>query len=86
MKSQPYCLRYAWHSLIPAMKLRLATPQILVDLGLKTIRLLTNNPRKVVGLEGYGLKIVEQVPIRVKPNPHNERYLKTKRMKMGHLL
>jgi 3,4-dihydroxy 2-butanone 4-phosphate synthase/GTP cyclohydrolase II len=60
--------------------------QILCDLGLKTIRLLTNNPRKVVGLEGYGLKIVEQVPIRIKPNPHNERYLKTKREKMGHLL
>jgi len=60
--------------------------QILVDLGLKTIRLLTNNPKKVVGLEGYGLKIVEQVPIRVKPNPHNERYLKTKRDKLGHLL
>jgi 3,4-dihydroxy 2-butanone 4-phosphate synthase/GTP cyclohydrolase II len=60
--------------------------QILVDLGLKTIRLLTNNPRKVVGLEGYGLKIVEQVPIRAKPNPHNERYLETKRRKMGHLL
>ena len=60
--------------------------QILVDLGLKTIRLLTNNPRKIVGLEGYGLKIVEQVPIRVKPNPHNERYLKAKREKMGHLL
>jgi len=60
--------------------------QILVDLGLKTIRLLTNNPKKVVGLEGYGLKITEQVPIRVKPNPHNERYLKTKKQKMGHLL
>jgi len=60
--------------------------QILADLGLKTIRLLTNNPKKVVGLEGYGLKIVEQVPIRVKPNPHNERYLKAKREKMGHLL
>jgi 3,4-dihydroxy 2-butanone 4-phosphate synthase/GTP cyclohydrolase II len=60
--------------------------QILSDLGLKTIRLLTNNPKKVVGLEGYGLKIVEQVPIRVKPNPHNERYLKTKREKLGHLL
>ena len=60
--------------------------QILVDLGLKTIRLLANNPKKVVGLEGYGLKIVEQVPIRVKPNPHNERYLKAKREKMGHLL
>ena len=60
--------------------------QILVDLGLKTIRLLTNNPKKLVGLEGYGLEIVEQVPIRVKPNPHNARYLKTKREKMGHLL
>lgn len=60
--------------------------QILVDLGLKTIRLLTNNPKKVVGLEGYGLKIVEQVPIRVRPNPHNQRYLKTKRDKLGHLL
>ncbi|HMP84226.1 MAG TPA: bifunctional 3,4-dihydroxy-2-butanone-4-phosphate synthase/GTP cyclohydrolase II [Verrucomicrobiota bacterium] len=60
--------------------------QILVDLGLKTIRLLTNNPRKIVGLDGYGLKIVQQVPIRTKPNPHNERYLKTKRKKMGHLL
>src|SRR5215469_11369947 len=60
--------------------------QILTDLGLKTIRLMTNNPRKVVGLEGYGLKITEQVPIRVKPNPHNERYLETKRKKLGHLL
>jgi len=60
--------------------------QILVDLGLKTIRLLTNNPKKVVGLAGYGLKIVQQVPIKVKPNPHNEKYLKTKREKLGHLL
>ena len=58
--------------------------QILVDLGLKTIRLLTNNPKKVIGLEGYGLEIVEQVPIRVKPNPHNSKYLKTKREKLGH--
>ncbi len=60
--------------------------QILADLGLRTIRLLTNNPRKIVGLEGYGLEIVEQVPIRTKPNPHNAGYLKTKREKMGHLL
>ena len=60
--------------------------QILVDLGLKNIRLLTNNPKKVVGLEGYGLKITEQVPIKVKSNPHNEKYLKTKREKLGHLL
>jgi len=60
--------------------------QILVDLGIKTIRLLTNNPKKLVGLEGYGLEIVQQVPIKVTPNPHNARYLKTKREKMGHLL
>ena len=60
--------------------------QILADLGLRTIRLLTNNPRKLVGLGGYGLEIVEQVPIRVKPNPHNARYLETKRDKLGHLL
>ncbi len=60
--------------------------QILVDLGLKTIRLLTNNPKKVVGLGGYGLKISQQVPIKVKPNPHNEKYLNTKREKLGHLL
>src|SRR5258706_1145090 len=60
--------------------------QILTDLGLKTIRLLTNNPKKVVGLEGYGLEIVEQVPIQVKPNPHNAGYLKTKREKLGHWL
>jgi 3,4-dihydroxy 2-butanone 4-phosphate synthase/GTP cyclohydrolase II len=60
--------------------------QILADLGLKTIRLLTNNPKKVVGLEGYGLEIVEQVPIRIKPNPHNSHYLNTKREKLGHLL
>ena len=60
--------------------------QILCDLGLKTIHLLTNNPRKVVGLEGYGLKITQQLPIKIKSNPHNERYLKTKREKLGHLL
>jgi 3,4-dihydroxy 2-butanone 4-phosphate synthase/GTP cyclohydrolase II len=60
--------------------------QILADLGLKTIRLLTNNPRKVVGLEGYGLEILEQLPIKVRPNPHNARYLETKRKKLGHLL
>jgi 3,4-dihydroxy 2-butanone 4-phosphate synthase/GTP cyclohydrolase II len=60
--------------------------QILVDLGLKTIRLLTNNPKKIVGLEGYGLEVIEQVPIRVKPNPHNQRYLDTKRTRLGHLI
>lgn len=60
--------------------------QILADLGLRTIKLLTNNPKKVVGLEGYGLEIVEQVPIRIAPNPHNAKYLKTKREKLGHLV
>ncbi|HYG25228.1 MAG TPA: bifunctional 3,4-dihydroxy-2-butanone-4-phosphate synthase/GTP cyclohydrolase II [Verrucomicrobiae bacterium] len=60
--------------------------QILADLGLKTIKLLTNNPKKIVGLEGHGLKIVQQVPIRSNPNPHNANYLETKRKKMGHLL
>jgi 3,4-dihydroxy 2-butanone 4-phosphate synthase/GTP cyclohydrolase II len=60
--------------------------QILVDLGLKTISLLTNNPKKVVGLEGYGLEIVEQVPIKIRANPHNAKYLETKRKKLGHLL
>lgn len=60
--------------------------QILCDLGLKTIRLLTNNPKKLVGLEGYGLQIVEQVPIRIPPNRHNRKYLQTKKEKLGHLL
>ncbi len=60
--------------------------QILSDLGVRRIRLLTNNPKKVVGLEGYGLEIVEQVPIKIRPNPFNARYLKTKREKLGHLL
>jgi 3,4-dihydroxy 2-butanone 4-phosphate synthase/GTP cyclohydrolase II len=58
--------------------------QILADLGLKKIRLLTNNPKKVVGLEGYGLTITEQLPIRIDSNPHNEKYMETKRQQMGH--
>jgi len=60
--------------------------QILVDLGVKKMRLMTNNPKKVIGLAGYGLEIIEQVPIKVKPNPHNKAYLETKRRKMGHIL
>src|ERR671921_475485 len=60
--------------------------QILVDLGLTSIRLLTNNPKKIVGLEGYGLSVTEQVPIESIPNAHNEAYLRAKRDKMGHLL
>src|SRR5207248_10468611 len=60
--------------------------QILADLGVRQIRLLTNNPKKVVGLDGYGLRIVERVPIQVPPNSENKKYLKTKRDKLGHLL
>ncbi|MBI3997226.1 MAG: bifunctional 3,4-dihydroxy-2-butanone-4-phosphate synthase/GTP cyclohydrolase II [Candidatus Omnitrophica bacterium] len=60
--------------------------QILVDLGLKDLRLLTNNPRKIVGLEGYGLRVVERVPIEIAPHPANAKYLETKREKLGHLL
>ncbi|MEW6349552.1 MAG: bifunctional 3,4-dihydroxy-2-butanone-4-phosphate synthase/GTP cyclohydrolase II [Thermodesulfobacteriota bacterium] len=60
--------------------------QILADLGVRKIRLMTNNPKKIVGLEGYGLEVVEQVPIIVDPNPTNIRYLKTKQEKLGHLL
>jgi 3,4-dihydroxy 2-butanone 4-phosphate synthase/GTP cyclohydrolase II len=60
--------------------------QILVDLGISTMRLLTNNPTKRAGLEGYGLEIVERVPLESTPNPENLRYLQTKREKLGHLL
>jgi len=60
--------------------------QILADLGVRNLRLLTNNPRKVIGLEGYGLQVVETVPIVTEPTPHNVRYLETKLKKMGHLL
>ena len=59
--------------------------QILADLGLKKIRLLTNNPKKLAGIRGYGLEIVEQVPIEAEPNEWNVKYLKTKKEKMGHL-
>jgi 3,4-dihydroxy 2-butanone 4-phosphate synthase/GTP cyclohydrolase II len=59
--------------------------QILHDLGIREMRLMTNNPKKIVGLEGYDLAIVERVPIHIDPTPHNERYMETKREKMGHL-
>jgi 3,4-dihydroxy 2-butanone 4-phosphate synthase/GTP cyclohydrolase II len=60
--------------------------QILSDLGLSSIRILANNPKKIRGLEGYGLSVTEQVPIVHAPNPHNERYLETKRDRMGHVI
>ena len=60
--------------------------QILLDLGVREIRLLTNNPQKVVGLEGYDLRIVERVPIQIVPGDHNRDYLQTKKSKLGHLL
>lgn len=60
--------------------------QILTDLGLREIRLLTNNPKKIVGLEGHGLKVVERVPIEIEPSPMNLKYLKTKVDKLGHTI
>lgn len=60
--------------------------QILLDLGLSSVRILTNNPKKIVGMEGYGLSVTEQLPLAVEPNPHNTGYLRTKRDRMGHLL
>jgi 3,4-dihydroxy 2-butanone 4-phosphate synthase/GTP cyclohydrolase II len=60
--------------------------QILVDLGLRNLRLLTNNPTKRAGIEGYGLQVVERVPLEVPANPENRKYLITKRNKLGHLL
>ena len=60
--------------------------QILVELGVRNMRLLTNNPKKVIGLESYGIRLVERVPIVVPPTPENERYMETKHLKLGHLL
>lgn len=60
--------------------------QILVNLGVRKMRLITNNPKKIVGLEGYGLEVVERVPLEIKPNETNKKYLKTKKKKLGHML
>ena len=60
--------------------------QILVDLGLRSIRILTNNPKKIVGLEGYGLSVTDQVPIEHAPGEHNRDYLRAKKQRLGHLL
>lgn len=60
--------------------------EILLDLGVRKIRLMTNNPDKIIDLAGYGIEIVERVPIQVKPNEYNRKYLLTKKLKLGHLL
>ena len=60
--------------------------QILRELGITKMKLMTNNPVKRIGLEGYGLEIVENVPIEIKPNPHNQQYMETKKSRMGHNL
>ncbi|HEX3074214.1 MAG TPA: GTP cyclohydrolase II [Ignavibacteriales bacterium] len=60
--------------------------QILIDLGVRKMRLLTNNPRKIIGLKGYGLEITERVPLEIAPNDTNRKYLVTKRDKLGHLI
>ena len=94
-KLQAYTLQERGHDTVDA-NVELGLPvdsreygigaQILVDLGLTTMRILTNNPSKRGGLEGFGLEIVERVPILTTPNPENIAYLRTKRERMGHLL
>jgi 3,4-dihydroxy 2-butanone 4-phosphate synthase/GTP cyclohydrolase II len=94
-KLRAYKLQDEGHDTVDA-NLRLGFPedrrdygigaQILVDLGVKKMRIFTNNPKKLIGLEGYGLELVEQIPIPVRANPHNLRYLQTKRDRMGHSL
>ncbi len=94
-KLRAYKLQDEGHDTVDA-NLRLGFPedrrdygigaQILVDLGVRKMRIFTNNPKKLIGLEGYGLELVEQIPIPVRANPHNLRYLQTKRDRMGHSL
>jgi 3,4-dihydroxy 2-butanone 4-phosphate synthase/GTP cyclohydrolase II len=60
--------------------------QILRDLGLHKLRILTNNPKKIYGIDGYGLSVVEEVPVKIEPGEHNSQYLSTKKLKMGHKL
>ena len=60
--------------------------QILRDLGLHKVRIMTNNPKKIYGVEGYGLSVVEEVPLRIEAGEHNRRYLETKKAKLGHKL
>jgi 3,4-dihydroxy 2-butanone 4-phosphate synthase/GTP cyclohydrolase II len=94
-KMKAYALQDQGHDTVEANELLGFKPdlrnygigaQILVDLGVRKMRLVTNNPKKIVGLEGYGLCVVEQIPIEMKPNKYNRRYLTCKKSKMGHLL
>lgn len=94
-KMKAYALQDQGHDTVEANKLLGLKPdlrnygigaQILVHLGIREMRLMTNNPKKIVGLEGYGLSIVEQVPIEITPNEYNRSYLSCKKLKMGHLL
>jgi 3,4-dihydroxy 2-butanone 4-phosphate synthase/GTP cyclohydrolase II len=94
-KMRAYALQDEGHDTVEANELLGFKPdlrnygigaQILVDLGVRKMRLLTNNPKKIVGLQGYGLTMVEQVAIEMRPNQYNEKYLNCKRDKMGHLL
>jgi 3,4-dihydroxy 2-butanone 4-phosphate synthase/GTP cyclohydrolase II len=94
-KLRAYKLQDEGHDTIDA-NLRLGFPedrrdygigaQILVDLGVKKMRIMTNNPKKLIALDGFGLELVDQIPIPVRANPHNLRYLETKRDRMGHSL
>jgi 3,4-dihydroxy 2-butanone 4-phosphate synthase/GTP cyclohydrolase II len=94
-KMKAYALQDQGHDTVEANELLGFKPdlrnygigaQILVHLGVRKMRLMTNNPKKIVGLEGYGLTMEEQVPIEMSPNEHNRRYLDCKKSKMGHLL
>ena len=60
--------------------------QILLSCGVKKMMILTNNPRKIIGIEGYGLEIVDRIPLEIEPNPLNEKYMSTKRDKLGHFI
>ena len=72
--------------LVPGKDFAKTGAQILQDLGVRKMRLMTNNPKKIVGLEGYGLEIVERVPLEIEPNEVNRQYLQTKRDKLGHFI
>ena len=94
-KMKAYALQDQGHDTVEANELLGFQPdlrnygigaQILVHLGVRQMRLMTNNPKKIVGLEGYGLSVVEQVPVEITPNEYNEEYLSCKKVKMGHLL